>query len=194
MTPKHAFDHISKRARRLLRYHDGLVNVRQRAMRQDWKESCCKFLRWKKGASIDRVDSKDALVILRDGASLTRHDFSTEALDDLLRSSLALGASALDRYLHERVVKKIVKSLRSTQLRSVQEKLTIPATLAVRMTDDWKKASKAGKLTRPANQLRISLQDAHAAHSECSAAREPDAAGVARWRSFLSAAYSFQDR
>lgn len=160
MTPRQAFDHISRRARRLLRYHDGLVNVRQRAMRTDWKVSCCKFMHWKSDASIDRVDSKDALVILRDGAGLTRHDFSTEALDDLLRASLALGVSALDRYLHERVVKKIVKSLRSSELRSAQEKLTIPATLAVRMTEDWKKASKAQKLIRPANQLRMSLQEA----------------------------------
>ncbi len=160
MTARQAFDHISGRARRLLRYHDGLVNVRQRAMRRDWKQSCCKFMHWKKDASIDRVDSKDALLILRDGAGLTRHDFSAAALDDLLRASLALGVSALDRYLHERVVKKIVKSLRSSDLRAIQEKLTIPATLAVRMTEDWKKASRSGRPTRPANQLRISLQDA----------------------------------
>lgn len=160
MTSRQAFDHISQRARRLLRYHDGLVNVRQRAMRRDWKASCCRFLNWKKDASIDRVDSKDALVILRDGANLTRHDFSAEALDDLLRASLALGVSALDRYLHERVVKKIVKSLRGGNLRSAQEKLTIPATVAVRMTEDWKRASRVGRPTRPANQLRISLQDA----------------------------------
>lgn len=160
MTPRKAFDDISQRARRLLRYHDGLVNLRQRTMRKDWKASCCKFMHWKSGASIDRVDSKDAVVILRDGAGLTRDDFSTEALDDLLRASLALGVSALDRYLHERVVKKIVKSLRSSELLYAQEKLTIPATLAVRMTEDWRKASNAGKALRPANQLRISLQEA----------------------------------
>jgi len=129
-------------------------------MRKDWKASCIKFMHWRAGASIDRVDSKDAVVILRDGAALARSDFSSEALDDLLRSSLALGVSALDRYLHERVVKSIVKSLRSADLKSAQERLAIPAILAVRMTKDWKKAARSGKPIRPANQLRISLQEA----------------------------------
>src|SRR5206468_3561911 len=158
--PKQAFDHISGRARRLLRYHDGLVNIRQRAMRQDWKASCCQFMRWPQTAAIDRVDSKDAVVILRDGSGLSTKDFSAEALDDLLRASLALGVSALDRYLHERIVKRIVTCLRSRDLHSTQEKLAIPATLAVRMTEAWSGASQKGKKTRPANQLRISLQEA----------------------------------
>ena len=135
-------------------------------MRQDWKASCCQFMRWPQTAAIDRVDSKDAVVILRDGSGLSTKDFSAEALDDLLRASLALGVSALDRYLHERIVKRIVTCLRSRDLHSTQEKLAIPATLAVRMTEAWSGASQKGKKTRPANQLRISLQEAlHTPHS-----------------------------
>jgi hypothetical protein len=160
MTPRQAFENISARARRLLRYHDGLVNIRQRGMRQDWRASCCQFMRWPQTASIDRVDSKDAVVILRHDSALVSRDFSSDALDDLLRASLTLGVSGLDRYLHERVVKRIVNCLRSRDLHSAQEKLAIPATLAVRMTEAWRGASKGGKKTRPANQLRISLQEA----------------------------------
>jgi len=67
----------------------------------------------------------DALLVLRHGAGLQTSDFSTDALDDLLRASLTLGVSALDRYLHERVVKRVVRSLRESELRPSQEKLSI---------------------------------------------------------------------
>jgi hypothetical protein len=122
--------------------------------------TCCKFMHWPQSSVIDRVDSKDAVVILRHGSGLSSQDFSAAAMDDLLRASLTFGVSALDRYLHERVVKKIIACLRSGDLRSAQEKLAIPATLALRMTEDWRKASRAGRHTRPANQLRIALQEA----------------------------------
>jgi hypothetical protein len=70
-----------------------------------------------------------------------------------------MGLSALDRYLHERVVKRVIVALRIKQLRPAQEALTIPATLALRMTEALRKASKAGQAVRPANQLRIALQE-----------------------------------
>lgn len=128
-------------------------------MRADWKASFCSLMHWPKGAHIDRVDSKHALVVLRDGSTLTRDDFSSEALDDLLRAALAMGISALDRYLHERVVKRIIVALRGRHLRPAQESLTIPATLALKMTEALRRASKAKKAVRPANQLRIALQE-----------------------------------
>lgn len=159
MTPKDAYDHVAQRARRLLRFHDGLVNTRRRGMRADWKSTFCTFMRWPQDAAIDRIDSKDALLVLRDGAGLKAGDFSTEALDDLLRSALALGVSALDRYLHERVVKRVVSSLRTSNLRPAQEKLSISATLALKMTGALRKAARDGAQVRPANQLRIAIQD-----------------------------------
>lgn len=159
MTAKQAYDHVAQRARRLLRYHDGLINVRKRGMRADWKSSFCRFMHWPQTAAIDRIDSKDAVVVLRHDSGLAAKDFSTAALDDLLRASLTLGVSALDRYLHERVVKRVIQSLRSTDLRSAQEKLEIPAIFALRMTETWRRASRDGTNSRPANQLRIALQE-----------------------------------
>jgi hypothetical protein len=159
VTAKQAYDHVAQRARLLLRLHDGLVNTRQRRIRGDWKSSFCHFMHWPQGAAIERVDSKDAVLVLRHGAALTGSDFSTSALDDLLRSSLTFGASALDRYMHERIVKRVITSFRSANLLAAQEKLTIPAILALRMTEALRKALKGGNQVRPANQLRIALQD-----------------------------------
>lgn len=99
MTPRQAYDHIAERARRLLRFHDGLVNTRARRMRRDWKTSFCRLMHWPQNCNMDRIDSRDALIVLRDGSALTSDDFTSEAVDDLLRSALAVGVSALDRYV-----------------------------------------------------------------------------------------------
>jgi hypothetical protein len=159
MTPRQAYDHIAVRARRLLRLHDGLVNTRQRKMRRDWKAGFCRLMHWRQDSGIDRVDSKDALIILRHGASLSSSDFSASAVDDLLRAALALGVGALDRYVHERVVKQVIRSLRGRTLRPAQERLAISAPLALRMTEALRKAARDGKRIRPANQFRIALQE-----------------------------------
>ena len=160
MTPKQAYDNISSRARRLLRFHDGLVNTRARGIRSDWKTAFCKLMHWPRQSAIDRIDSRDAMIVLRNGSGLSADDFTSDAVDDLLRSSLAVGVSALDRYVHERVVRQVVTSLRGSKLRSAPEKLSIPAILALRMTDELRRAQRAGEGVRPANQLRIALQEA----------------------------------
>ena len=76
MTPKQAYDHIAARSRRMLRLHDGLVNTRQRGIRNDWKGAFCKLMHWPQASNIDRVDSKEALIVLRAGASLSKPGFS----------------------------------------------------------------------------------------------------------------------
>lgn len=159
MTPKSAYDDVARRAQRLLRLHDGLVNTRKRRIRADWKRGFCQLMHWPKGANIDRVDSKDVLLVLRDGSQLKGVDFTAAALDDLLRASLAMAISALDRYLHERVVKQIIKALRTRSPRRAQELLGIPAILALRVTEEIRRASLAGKKLRPANHLRKALQE-----------------------------------
>ena len=159
MTPKQAYDHIAARSRRMLRFHDGLVNTRQRGIRNDWKGAFCKLMHWPQASNIDRVDSKEALIVLRAGASLSKTDFTSESVDDLLRSALAIGIGALDRYVHERVSKGIVKALSASGLSANQKKLTVSAPLALRMSQVLRRAFKAEENVRPANQFRIAFQD-----------------------------------
>src|SRR5689334_14031645 len=98
------------RARCLLRLRGALLNKRKRKIRSDWKAGFCRLMRWKLAAPIQRVDTADAIIILRETATASLSDFSSEALDDLLRSALVIGVSALDRYAHERITKGIVKA------------------------------------------------------------------------------------
>ncbi len=70
MTPKQAYDNAAARARRLLLLHDALVNLRKYKIRKDWKASFCTLMHWPKSSVIQRVDSKQAIVVLRSGATI----------------------------------------------------------------------------------------------------------------------------
>ena len=95
MTPIEAYNDTSERARNFLAYHDGLINIRSRRIRKDWKASFLKLMHWPATSAIERVDSKDAVIVLRDGASLTPDHFTQPWLDDQLRAALTFGVSAL---------------------------------------------------------------------------------------------------
>jgi hypothetical protein len=159
MLPRQAYDHARNRASNLLLLHDGLTNRRHRGIRKDWKRSFCQMMHWRRDSDIQRIDSKDAVIILRDGCVLTVGHFEAVALEELLRSALVLCVSALDRYMHERIVKKIIVALRSGRLSKEQSEFMIPAVDALRITQKVVKARRQGKAVRPANEIRIVLQE-----------------------------------
>ncbi len=159
MSPKQAYDDIANRARRLLRLHDGLINTRKKGIRRDWKKAFCRFMRWRVTANIQRVDSADAMVVLRHDAGLEPSDFEADALDDMLRASLTFGVSALDRYVHEVVIKKIVNALKNGNLTKRQEEFCLPAVLAIRITEEVARARRDRKTVRPANAVRKKIQE-----------------------------------
>jgi hypothetical protein len=159
MQPIDAFNDTHFRAVRLLRYHDGLINTRQRSIRSDWKANFCRLMHWPQSSEIERVDSNDAVVILRNQASLTPDDFSSDALDDLLRAAITFGVSAIDRYVHERIVKAFVAAFRATQLTKNQREFQVPATLAIDIVNRVHGARRAGEAIRPANEIRKVVQE-----------------------------------
>lgn len=175
MKPRDTYENIATRARHLLDLHDGLVNTRQRRIRSDWGEAFCRVMHWKKSSNIERVDSKDAIIVLRDGAKLAPDDFTRDSLADLLRAALALGVGALDRYVHERVVKRIIGALSGKKLTQQQQDLAIPVVPALEaarraVRASVKRTSKAYEAhegtpgsaakvqCRPANEMRMELQ------------------------------------
>lgn len=159
MNPIDAYNDTAARARVFLLYHDGLMNTRRRRIRKDWKSSFLQIMHWPAAKNIERVDSKDAVVILKDGASLTQDHFSAAYLDDMLRASLTFAVSALDRYVHERVIKGIVKALKSGTLIKEQEEFSVPVLTAIQISEEALKAHKTGKNIRTANIVRKKVQD-----------------------------------
>jgi hypothetical protein len=159
MTPLDAYRDTAARARTFLLYHDGLMNTRKRKIRKDWRASFLKLMHWPSTAAIDRVDSKDVTLILKSGSQLRKDHFSADHLDDMLRAALTFGVSALDRYVHERVIKGFIKSLKATNLTRQQEEFSIPVTTAIQISEAALAAHKAGKNTRTANIVRKKVQE-----------------------------------
>lgn len=104
------FDAAITRAKNLLNLYHGLVNVRQRGIRADWSEKFCRLMHWPLATNIERVDGRDAIIVLRDGAQLTSNDFDESELKDTLRASLVMAVSAVDAYYHSKVLAHIVKA------------------------------------------------------------------------------------
>ncbi|MCL4179180.1 MAG: hypothetical protein KJ072_15740 [Verrucomicrobia bacterium] len=159
MKPLSAFDNTLLRAKQLMALHDGLINVRKRGIRADWKKSFCKLMHWPQCCHIERVDSADAIIILREGAKLNASAFAKADMDDLLRSALVMAVSALDRYVHERICKGIVLAYRKSSLLKEQRDFSIPVSLALAATEALRKAHKAGLAVRPANEIRKKIQE-----------------------------------
>ena len=70
-----------------------------------------------------------------------------------------MSVSALDRYVHERVVQGIVKALRQSGLNQTQEDFSVPASLAPDVTKALQLASRKKKKLRPANEIRNKIQE-----------------------------------
>ena len=159
MKPIDAYKDTADRARLFLKYHDGLINMRARSIRKDWKSSFLKLMKWKKGTAIDRIDSKDAVIILRPGAGLQIQHFNQDWLSDHLRAALTFGVSALDRYVHERVVKGIIPALKNRPLLKQQEELSLPVSTAIEISELAVAAIKNGAKIRPSNIVRKKVQE-----------------------------------
>jgi hypothetical protein len=107
------FEQGMQRADRLYRLYESIHNTRRRSIRSDWANSFEKLMRWKNGTAKDRIDGKDALIILH-GDNLTKDDFSSDQLKDLLRGSLILAVSAMDAYFHRKISCHLNSKLKST--------------------------------------------------------------------------------
>lgn len=158
MKPIDAYQDTAVRARTFVRLYEGLINTRQRSIRADWKRSFCQLMHWPQSSNLERVDSRDAVIVLRHGASLVSSDFTRDSLRDLLRSAITYGVSALDRYVHERVIKGFVAAFRAAKLTKQQSEFQMPVTLSIDIARNVHAARRENNNHRPANEIRKSVQ------------------------------------
>jgi hypothetical protein len=116
-------------------------------------------MHWPQGEQIVRVDGKDAqsLLILREGAGLSRTQFTHDYLAELLRAAVVATVSALDRYMHDVVITHSWSLLTRAEPNIPKElkKLEIPILAARHAVDRLRKDKKA----RPGVLLKESLRD-----------------------------------
>src|SRR5437016_4627981 len=125
MKPVDVFKH--GRAEHLLKLAELLTNTRQRKMRKDWAKDFKKFMHWKQKEQIDRVDAAGALLILRQSSQLSSKTFNDDYTGELLRASHVTVVAALDRYCHEVISTRCIKSLKNRKGVSAElRKLALP--------------------------------------------------------------------
>jgi hypothetical protein len=70
-------------------------------------------MHWPENRDIQRVDTNDAIIILKEGATVDPEVFSPILLSDLLRASVTMAVSAMDAYYHAKIVDNVGKVLRA---------------------------------------------------------------------------------
>ncbi len=133
-TAKATFDRAIERAEYVVRLAEGLTNRRKRGTRSDWSRSFKALMHWRHADKIERVDSKDVVLIIREGAHLGPDDFRTDAIDDLLRAGLVMCVSATDAYFHAKILRYVVSQSKKKNPppRLINEKILVNDFLRVR--------------------------------------------------------------
>jgi hypothetical protein len=98
-----------ERSKRFLMLYKILNNDRKRDVRADWSSRFKEFMRWPANEEIIRIDghNRNSMLILRARLGISSSEFEHEILSELLRASVVTAVSALDRYMHDLVMKNI---------------------------------------------------------------------------------------
>lgn len=102
------FNKAVYRAEYLVRLSEGLTNRRKRKTRSDWSRAFKTLMHWPQCHTIERVDSADAVLVIRHGSRLSSDDFTPDAAGDLLRAALVMSVSAMDAYFHAKILRYVV--------------------------------------------------------------------------------------
>lgn len=159
MTPKAGFDSAHERAQHLIRLYELICDTRQRGVRSDWAREFKRVMHWPDGEQIVRVDGKDrqSVLVFRDSCGIDRNHFAHDYLSELLRSAIVASVSALDRLLHDLVVKHSWKLLTQPE-----EDIPKPLkTLPISAVDTRKAIEHLRKdpTARPGNLVKRAIQE-----------------------------------
>ncbi len=159
MTPKTGFDTALDRASHLIRLYELICDTRQRGVRADWAAAFKDVMHWPDGEAIVRVDGRDgqSILVFREEAGIDRNHFAHDYLSELLRSAVVASVSALDRLLHDLVVKYSWKLLtrKEKDIPKGLKNLTLTALDARKALEHLRKDSKA----RPGNLVKKAIQE-----------------------------------
>ncbi|MDT8421975.1 MAG: HEPN domain-containing protein [Desulfuromonadales bacterium] len=113
MTPEKGFEAAIARANHLIKLYELICDTRKRSVKDQWSEAFKKVMRWPVGEGIIRVDGKEkkSILVFRESCGIDRSHFAHNVLSELLRSSVVASVSAIDRLVHDLVVKHSWKLL-----------------------------------------------------------------------------------
>lgn len=158
MPAKKTFDYAMGRAQHFLTLYDILHDSRQRGVRSDWMAKFKDLMRWPSGEQVVRIDGKDkkSLLILREDLGIDRSRFAHEYTSELLRAAIVAAISALDRYMHDLIVRRSLQLLKQSEddVPKRLRDLRIPVLTAQRAIQ----RIREDKNTRPGHLVKQEIQ------------------------------------
>lgn len=129
LSPLEAFEENLADAERMLRLAIGLADVRVKRMRADFKRNLGAALGVPSDerALLERAEGRDAWVILKPHANLSREMFGEEALSPLVRQSVIVIGAAVEGFVADRAVAAVNEMLYGARL---------PQAATARLTND----------------------------------------------------------
>lgn len=151
-----AFDNAIDRANHLVDLYELLHNRRQRCIRSDWADRARALFNWNAGDDIQRIDSSNAVLLIRNGDGWELEHFEHCWLGELLRSAIVAAVSSVDRYFHDMVTTKLL-----SQLAGDTPKTLAAIQISIKDADRvLQKALESRKGTKKATRPRTILKDA----------------------------------
>lgn len=142
----------------MLKLYSVICDTRVRGVRRDWATSFKDLMRWPVHEQLVRIDGADrsSILIIREAVGIEREQFAHDYSSELLRAAVVAGISAIDRLMHDSVVKYSWKLLRRKEEKIPKElaKLAISATDARKAIEHLRKDPKA----RPGNLIKAAVQ------------------------------------
>lgn len=159
MTPKTGFSAALERAKHQLKLYELICDTRQRSIRSDWAASFRRTMRWPANEKIVRVDgsNSNSIMVFRESCGVSRKDFGHKYVSELLRNAVVASISALDRMLHDHVVKHSWKLL-SYKEEQVPKKLGALGISALDVRKALEKLRRDNK-SRPGNAIKSAIQE-----------------------------------
>ena len=145
----------------MLRLYELICDTRKYNVRKDWESTFKQVMHWPDKESIVRVDGKDkaSILVLREKCNIGREQFAHDYVSELLRGAVVASVSALDRYLHDLIVKHSWKLLnrREEDIPKGLKSLNISTLDAKKALEHLRKnsASRPGHLIKQAVQERL---------------------------------------
>lgn len=117
------FEHSFLYSDNLVKLYESLVTKNKKNARADWIDRLykSKVIRWPRKNGIWRSSGSNILVIGNKDAQLIQSDFSSDSLLILLKTALVLAMAAVDKILHEAIIKDFVHLVKSGALDKIIE-------------------------------------------------------------------------
>lgn len=158
VTPKQSFLEAIRAADRFTEIYELLNSVVHHRADAAFAAKFCQLVGWGRNTALRRVVNNNVSIVAADNVD-TIAQFTHDGLSDLLRAALTAAVSALDKYLHDRVVKGSWKMLANNadEIQGAWKKIQFPVTEIYACLKKAKGSSPKGNPGRPGATVKVHI-------------------------------------